>query len=78
MDKKSFFQFMEALERENNIVLPIFLKYATEVQGEKKEIAESSKLTKSDFYSTSEKLCHAFCKPISKIVTNHKKIVRKT
>jgi hypothetical protein len=59
---------METVERENSIVLPLFLKYTTEVQSEKKETPEASKLTNIAFYSTSEKLCYAYHKPISKII----------
>ena len=68
MNKTNFFSFMEELEKESNLSLPLFLKYSTECKTGSTEGGISPKVTKVDFYSTDEKICHDFYKPISKII----------
>ena len=67
MNETTFFSFVEEVEKENNLSLPLFLKYATECKAGSTEGGISPKTTKVDFYSTNEKICHDFYKPISKI-----------
>ena len=69
MNDQTFFSFLEELEDQSGIKVPLFLKYATECKiGTPEEGAILSKSTNVDFYSTSEKICHTFYKPISKII----------
>jgi hypothetical protein len=68
MSETTFFSFVEEIERENNLSLPLFLKYATECKTGSTEGGISPKVIKVDFYSTDEKICHDFYKPISKII----------